>query len=248
SQAGGGAGAEAEAGSEAEALIRSSTPSSMSVQIYAVLHERRQKGRNTPDASSNTLVASLKEQDVTPAVIDACRQGDRDAFRVLYEAYKDQVYSMALYFFHGDAAMAADVTQQVFLKLMGSIGQFRGDSGFATWLYRFVVNACIDTTRSGAARARTTDPAVLDMLPAAGSQEDTFAKAQIAGSVRAAVSSLAPKIRIAILLRYFEDLSYAEMAAVLRCSTGTVASRLSRGHETLARMLVQFRSSSGRER
>jgi RNA polymerase sigma-70 factor (ECF subfamily) len=193
------------------------------------------------------LVASLKEQDVTPAVIDACRRGDRDAFRVLYEAHKDKVYSIALYFFHGDAAMAADVTQQVFLKLMGSIGQFRGDAGFSTWLYRFVVNACIDTTRSGAARARSTDPAALDLLPASGSHEDTFAQAQVAGSVRAAVSALAPKIRMAILLRYFEDLSYAEMADVLKCSTGTVASRLSRGHEALARMLAQFRRSSEKE-
>jgi RNA polymerase sigma-70 factor (ECF subfamily) len=192
-------------------------------------------------------VISLKEQDVTPAVIDACRRGDRDAFRVLYEAYKDKVYSMALYFFHGDAAMAADVTQQVFLKLMGSIAQFRGESAFSTWLYRFVVNACVDTTRSRGERAEMTDPAALDMLPAAGSHEDAFANAQIAGSVRAAVSSLAPKLRITILLRYFEDLSYAEMADVLQCSIGTVASRLSRGHEILARNLAQLRSSSERE-
>ena len=202
---------------------------------------------NGPNAASNRVVISRKDQDVTPAVIDACRRGDRDGFRVLYEAYKDKVYSIALFFFHGDAAMAADVTQQVFLKLMGSIGQFRGDAGFSTWLYRFVVNACIDTTRSGAARARSTDPAVLDLLPASGSHEDTFAKAQVAGSVRAAVSALAPKIRIAILLRYFEDLSYAEMADVLKCSTGTVASRLSRGHEALARMLAQFRRSSEKD-
>ena len=194
------------------------------------------------------MVISRKEQDVTLAVIDACRRGDRDGFCVLYEAYKDKVYSIALYFFHGDAAMAADVTQQVFLKLMGSIGQFRGDSAFSTWLYRFVVNACVDTTRSRGARDQATHPAVLDMLPATGSQEERFANAQVAGSVRTAVSSLAPKLRIAILLRYFEDLSYAEMADVLQCSIGTVASRLSRGHEILARTLAQFRSSSERER
>jgi RNA polymerase sigma-70 factor (ECF subfamily) len=203
---------------------------------------------NGPNAASNPVVISRKEQDVTPAVIDACRRGDRDGFCVLYEAYKDKVYSIALYFFHGDAAMAADVTQQVFLKLMGSIGQFRGDSAFSTWLYRFVVNACVDTTRSRGARDQATDPAVLDLLPVTGSQEEGFANAQVAGSVRAAVSSLAPKLRIAILLRYFEDLSYAEMADVLQCSIGTVASRLSRGHEILARTLAQFRSSSEKER
>src|SRR5687767_15812115 len=94
-------------------------PAESSVRLFGQGRLFR-KGRNAPDASSNPLVAGLREQDVTPAVIDACRQGDREAFRLLYEAYKDKVYSMALYFFHGDAAMAADVTQQVFLKLMRS--------------------------------------------------------------------------------------------------------------------------------
>ena len=94
------------------------------------------------------MVVSQKEEEVTPAVIDACRQGDREAFRVLYEAYSDKVYSMALYFFHGDRAMANDVTQHVFLKLIINIRQFRGESGFSTWLYRFVVNACVDRTQA----------------------------------------------------------------------------------------------------
>ena len=59
------------------------------------------------------------DREVSPAVLDACRRGDRDALRALYEAYKDKVYSIAFYFFHGDAAAAGDVTQQVFLKLIG---------------------------------------------------------------------------------------------------------------------------------
>ena len=193
------------------------------------------------------MVVSQKEEEVTPAVIEACRQGDREAFRVLYEAYSDKVYSMALYFFHGDAAMAADVTQHVFLKLITNIRQFRGESGFSTWLYRFVVNACVDRTRGGEARARHTDPALLEALPAASSVEDEFARREAASSVQAAVSALAPKIRIAILLRYFDELSYAEMASVLNCSMGTVASRLNRGHEILARQLAQF-SPQKRER
>jgi RNA polymerase sigma-70 factor (ECF subfamily) len=181
---------------------------------------------------------------VTPEIIAACRQGDREAFRVLYEAYKDKVYSMALYFFHGDTAAAADVTQQVFLKLMRSVTQFRGDSDFSTWLYRFVVNACIDETRGSKSRARQADPAVLEELPAVGSQQDAVARTELAHSVQTAVGQLAPKIRVAILLRYFEEMSYAEMADVLKCSIGTVASRLSRGHAILAKTLAAFRDPS----
>jgi RNA polymerase sigma-70 factor (ECF subfamily) len=190
------------------------------------------------------MVVSQKAREVTPAIIEACRRGDREAFRVLYEGYKDKVYSMALHFFHGDAAAAADVSQHVFLKLICNISQFRGDSGFSTWLYRLVVNACVDGTRRADARATTTDPAILDGLPAASSYEDDFARDEMARSVQAAVSTLAPKIRIAILLRYFEDLSYAEMAEVLNCSIGTVASRLSRGHEMLSQKLARFGASA----
>ena len=178
---------------------------------------------------------NLSDREISAEIIEACRLGDRDAFRALYDIYKDRVYSISLYFFHGDQAAASDVTQQVFLKLMTSIGQFRGESEFSTWLYRLVVNACTD-----AARRRKSDAVVADRLEAfaaPGSQEQDYARAQMATSVRAAVSVLPPKLRIAVLLRYFEDLSYQQMAQALHCSMGTVASRLSRGHRILAERL-----------
>jgi RNA polymerase sigma-70 factor (ECF subfamily) len=188
-----------------------------------------------------------QEQDVTPAVLEACRRGDRDAFRLLYESYKDRVYSIALYFFHGDAATAADVTQHVFLKLLDSIAQFRGDAAFSTWLYRFVVNACVDRTRGAGARAQTVDAAVLEHVAGPASQEAALANEETARAVQRAVAALAPKVRIAILLRYFDDLSYAEMADVLKCSIGTVASRLNRGHVILADALAPLRDTLTRK-
>lgn len=182
-------------------------------------------------------MGSQSGQEVTPAVIDACRRGDREAFRVLYEAHKDGVYSTALYFFRGDTATAADVTQQVFLKLMNNMAQFRGHAEFSTWLYRLVSNACVDRTRSAWWREAATDPLALDARPIAASHEDAFVRAELAASVQAAVAGLTPKIRMAVVLRYFSGLSYTEIAEVLNCSIGTVASRLSRGHSELAHKL-----------
>jgi RNA polymerase sigma-70 factor, ECF subfamily len=75
------------------------------------------------------------------------------------------------------------------------------------------------------------------------SVEERFNR-EIESSVRAAIATLKPKLRIAILLKYFEDLSYEEMATVLRCSKGTVASRLNRGHRILARKLAGLRGPS----
>jgi RNA polymerase sigma-70 factor (ECF subfamily) len=182
------------------------------------------------------------DEEVGPAILDACRRGDRDALRTLYEAYKDKVYSIAFYFFHGDAAAAADVTQQVFLKLVQVTARFREDSAFSTWLYRLVVNACIDRARREKTFPLSTDAAVLAAVPdPMASHEDVFLRSEVAQSVQAAIASLPPKLRIAILLRYFDELSYADMASALNCSIGTVASRLSRGHRLLAKRLASLR-------
>ena len=66
---------------------------------------------------------------------------------------------------------------------------------------------------------------------------------QMADEVKTAVAGLKPKLRIAVLLKYFDDLSYQEIASVLGCSIGTVASRLNRGHKLLARKLAHFRNA-----
>ena len=182
-------------------------------------------------------MVNLSGRELSTEIIESCRLGDRDAFRALYDLYKDRVYSISLYFFHGDPAVASDVTQQVFLKVMTSIQQFRGDAEFSTWLYRLVVNACMDVARSRKSDAISADRSGMEAFAAPGSQEEDYANAQMANSVRAAVSVLPPKFRIAVLLRYFEDLSYEQMAKALHCSMGTVASRLSRGHKMLAERL-----------
>jgi RNA polymerase sigma-70 factor, ECF subfamily len=189
------------------------------------------------------MVVNLSDREISAEIIEACRQGDRDALRALYEAYKDKVYSISLYFFHGDSAAASDATQQVFLKLMTGIGRFRGESEFSTWLYRLVVNTCLDATRTGKRREMATDPADLSRVPAPHSHEDDLARAQTASRIQAALSSLPPKLRMPVLLRYFEDLSYTEMAEALNCSTGTVASRLHTGHKLLAEKLAKLRAT-----
>jgi len=186
---------------------------------------------------------SSGDGEISPAIVDACRRGDRDALRALYEAYKDRVYSIALYFFHGDAATASDVTQQVFLKLVRGMSTYRGDSAFSTWLHRIVVNACVDRSRRARTEPPPAEPALLAaMADPAISHEELAAQGERSRSVQAAIASLPPTLRSAILLRYFDDLSYTEMAAALNCSIGTVSSRLSRGHHLLAKKLAPLRA------
>ena len=76
-------------------------------------------------------------------LIEACQRGEQDAFALLFEANKDKVYSIALRY-AGDKAAAMDIAQETFLKLLSHIQQFRSDASFETWLYRLVVNSCLD--------------------------------------------------------------------------------------------------------
>lgn len=183
----------------------------------------------------------MRETDVDGSVIEACRRGDRAAFQTLFESYKDRVYSIALHF-SGNAATASDVTQQVFLKLFTRMEQFRQDSEFTTWLYRIVANTCVDEQRSRRRFIPLSREVEVRDMPARGSQEDRYFRRELAGSVREAIAQLRPKLRLPILLKYVEGLSYEEIAEALGCSKGTVASRLNRGHKILAGKLSHLRS------
>src|SRR5579862_7106405 len=101
-------------------------------------------------------------------VIDACRRGDSEAFRILFETHQDRVYSIALRY-SGDAALAMDIAQDTFLKLWSSMGSFRGESRFDTWLYRLVVNRCLDQQR----RLRRLIPFVEDLIDSVSAPQET---------------------------------------------------------------------------
>jgi RNA polymerase sigma-70 factor (ECF subfamily) len=180
--------------------------------------------------------AAMAEQIINGQVIEACQRGDREAFQVLFETYKDKVYSIAVYSVGGDRSIADDVTQQIFLKLFTAIQQFRGESEFTTWLYRLVVNACMDERRKRRRLLPWGDgPAhhPSEQKP----QEQRYARLELAQAVQQAIAELKPKFRLPILLKYIEGLSYEEISSVMGISKGTVASRLNRGHRQLAKQL-----------
>ena len=189
--------------------------------------------------------AAMTVQQIDEHVIEACRAGDMEAFRLLFEIYQDKVYSIAFYFFRCDEALARDTTQTVFLKLMTSIKGFRSDAEFSTWLYRRVVNAGVDEQRRRSRFLFFGEAFEMKEIGETKSQERRYERIEISEAVREAITHLKPKLRLAILLKYVEELSYEEMAVALNCSKGTVASRLNRGHKMLARRLGHLRNELG---
>ena len=182
-------------------------------------------------------------------LIAACQRGDREAFRALYELHQARVWTIALHY-TGNEDTAHDIAQQVFLKLFSSLSQFRHDAKFATWLYRLVVNVCLDEQRKSRRffsfdfwRRDDDDEESADEVlpPVAPGQEANVSQQEMSVAMRAALDELHPQIRMALLLKYFADFSYEEIAAALNCSMGTVASRMNRGHKALAVKLADWR-------
>lgn len=186
-------------------------------------------------------LAIMSDRRTEAEIIGACKKGDRDAFRDLFEAHKDRVYTIAFHY-SGNEAMAHDVTQQVFLKLFTSINQFHEDSQFTTWLYRIVANACTDEHRKLRRFVPFSPEIEVRTMVEKGSQEEAYHRREVAVSVSGAIAELTPKLRLPILLKYVEGLSYDEIAESLGLSIGTVSSRLNRGHKMLARKLSHLRS------
>jgi RNA polymerase sigma-70 factor (ECF subfamily) len=191
------------------------------------------------EAANREMVLEGSEREL----VAACQRGESEAFRELFETYKDKVYSIALRY-SGEPAVAMDIAQDLFLKLFSSIRDFRGDSSFETWVYRLVVNSCLDHKRKHW-RLIPMAEGVLSALRSPGDSLAEMLRSEFSAGIRAAVDRLAPDLRIAIILRYTEGLSYAEISEVLGCSPGTVASRLNRAHKALERRLSHLAGKNG---
>jgi len=198
------------------------------------------------------MVLDVSQRDVNHGVnqceaIVACQNGDDEAFRVLFETHKDRVYSIALRYV-GDSTAAMDIAQETFLKLLSSIQQFRGDASFESWLYRLVVNCCLDYHRKRRRFLPLLDDALDEALDLFRAPNDSalhdLLREEQAERVQQLVAQLPEEQRMVVVLRYTEDLSYEEIADLLGCRRGTVASRLNRAHKALERRLSHLRKVS----
>lgn len=153
-------------------------------------------------------------------LIERTLAGDQKAFEQLFEGHKNLVYKAA-YLILDDASEAEDALQETFLKAYRSLGTYDPSKGaFTTWLYRITVNHCLSQ------RSRLTR--FLRSGEHADEGESTSLENELAErqALQGALARLSPKLSAVIVLRFFIDLSYAEIAQVLAVPLGTVKSRL----------------------
>ena len=175
-------------------------------------------------------------------LVAAAQGGDRAAQKAIYQLFHERVYTLVFYAANQPAA-AEDLTQTIFLKIFRALPQFRHESRLATWIYRIALNECLNHNRRSSAEYVPLE-AILgsgDEIDAAPAPDSRHERGQRQAIIQQAVMDLSPKLRAVIVLKYVEGLSYEEIAQVLECSAGTVASRLSRGLASLEERLRPLR-------
>lgn len=195
--------------------------------------------------STVSASAALDDQDLHRddlRLVERHRYGDVSAFDELYERYATMVYNLALGL-ASDPEEAADLTQEIFLRLYRHLAKFRGRSSLKTWVFRVALNHC----RSRLARRRNpfvrplSGGGVLDEQPPrpdpARDPEERASAREERERVAAAIARLPRVFREAVVLRDLQGLAYREVADVLGVRIGTVRSRIARGREQLRDLL-----------
>ncbi len=184
------------------------------------------------------------------AFVAELKAGSEEAFAYLLAIYQNPVFNLVSHIVENDAD-AADVLQDVFIKVFKGIQNFNGDSSLRTWIYRIAVHEA-SNHRRGWFRRHWREPISVDdsqssaVVTAAEKEAgqknpyDVLEQTERTEVVTRALASLAQPYRAVVVLREIEGLSYEEISQVLGVAEGTIKSRLLRGRELLRRKLAGY--------
>jgi RNA polymerase sigma-70 factor (ECF subfamily) len=179
------------------------------------------------------------------ALVKLAKKGDRDAFQELVARYADKVYARA-YSMMRNEDEALDLSQDAWVKGWQRLKQFQGDSSFATWMTRIIINLCLDHIRR---QKRQRTDSIEEMDEESGGVErqmpvmvanptEGLERAELRARIDRALNQLSHEHRTVVVLHEFEELEYKEIARRMECSIGTVMSRLFYARRKLAALLA----------
>jgi RNA polymerase sigma-70 factor (ECF subfamily) len=185
-------------------------------------------------------------------LVERVQQGDKLAFDLLVLKYQHKIVKLIMRYVR-DPSEALDVSQEAFLKAYRALPKFRGDSAFYTWLYRIAVNTAKNYIVAMNRRPVEYD---LDLQESDGyelnvklrnedSPEKIAQRDELQETVQSAIDSLPEELRVAILLREIEGLSYEEIAHAMECPVGTVRSRIFRAREAIDKTIQPLMGEPG---
>jgi len=178
----------------------------------------------------------LVSKSLDELLVERAKRGDVEAFEQLISQHEKTVYNIA-YRLTGNHEDACDLAQEAFLRAYSSLADFRGDSSFATWLYRIVNNVCLDELRRRKRQKVTSldqavemdDGEVSRQIPdTADGPEQALERMELQRLVQESILQLDEEYRIVLIMRELQGYSYNEIAEALDLNLGTVKSRLNR--------------------
>ena len=203
------------------------------------------------------LVEAAIERGFSPTaqrdsvLIQAALDGSAKAYEALLRSYHKSVYHIALRMVR-DPDDADDLTMEAFAKAFRHLSRYRPQFAFSTWLFRIATNGCIDFVRRKKLNTQPLNAAVplgngeriqLDVWDHAPNPQEAFIRQQRIEVVQRMVTRLPAQYARLVRLRYFEELSYAEVATELQAPLGTVKAQLFRARELLLHLLQDSKSA-----
>ena len=181
----------------------------------------------------------MAEQLTDQALVERVQQGDKKAFNLLVSRYQNKVAGLLTRYISPNDI--PDVVQESFIKAYRSIGSFRGDSAFYTWLYRIAVNTAKNYLTAQGRRPPNEDILAEEAesydvgsnLRDVATPENEMLSNELKKIVFDTIKGLQEDLRTAITLREIEGLSYEEIAEIMDCPVGTVRSRIFRAREII---------------
>jgi RNA polymerase sigma-70 factor (ECF subfamily) len=190
-----------------------------------------QKEKDLTDSKSEN-----PEQDEDFVLIRNFINGDETTFRTLVIKHKEKVRNL-VFITLGDSEYVDDISQDVFISVYHKIGDFRFESKFTTWLYRITVNKCRDYLRKKKVRSIFVPIGDSDREYPTGPFSENIDIPQL---VQNAISKLPEKLKVPLVLRDIDGLSYKEIADQLGTEVGTIKSRIFRARENLKFLLEPY--------
>ncbi|HHW49075.1 MAG TPA: sigma-70 family RNA polymerase sigma factor [Clostridiaceae bacterium] len=179
------------------------------------------------------------------SLINKAKCGDIEAFEQLIEVYQKKVFNIALRMI-GNYEDANDIAQEVFIRVYRSLGGFKEQSAFSTWIYRITTNVCLDELRKRKNKnvvsidedVKSDDGEIKRQIEANEPTPEAVAeKNYIKQVVNDAINQLSEEHRTVIVLRDIQGFSYEEIAKITKCPEGTVKSRINRARHALKDIL-----------
>jgi len=172
-------------------------------------------------------------------LIEQAQKGDHQATEELIHRYQDAVYNLC-YRMLGDPHEAEDAAQEVFIKMYRHLHRYNADYRFSTWLLSIASHHCIDQLRKHNVSWVSLDaPGVSTVQPTTPHPESVVLDRERSDEMQHMLDKLSPQYRLVLVLHYWYDLSYHEIADILGTNEGTIKTRAHRARRRLGELLLQ---------